>query len=136
MRTAAVVAVLAALAAWLLAATAPARPATTAAVTALTLPAEALVGERLAVRGSVLLPDEGVFDRRFRVCRLETRQCATSGWGSVTGPGHWSGYAGQVPVTEPGVYRVTWTLHAPWGSDTTRAASRAEAEVAVRAPPD
>lgn len=136
MRTAAVVALLSALAALLLAATAPELPATTGRVTALTLPADVLVGEAVAVRGSVSLPSEGVLDRRFRVCHLELDRCVTTGWGSVPGPGHWTGYAGQVAANDPGTYRVTWTLHAPWGGDTTRAAARTEAEVTVRAPAD
>ena len=136
MRTLVVVSALAALAAIALALTAPERPTTGARITSLTVPAEAFVGERISVRGSVLLPDEERLDRRFRFCHLETGACATAGWGSVTGPGHWTGYAGELRANETGTYRVTWTLHAPWGSDTTRAATRAEAEVVIRAAPE
>lgn len=136
MRTLVLVAALTALTALALALTAPERPTTGARITSLTVPAEVFVGERISVRGSVLLPDEERLDRRFRFCHVETGACATSGWGSVTGPSHWTGYAGELRATEVGTYRVTWTLHAPWDTDTTRAATRAEAEVIVRAAPE
>ena len=136
MRTLVLVDALTALTAMLLANTAPEPPATDAIVTSLTVPAEAFVGERLSVRGSVLLPSDDVLDRRFRSCHVESGACATAGWGSVTGPGHWTGFAGDLRANAVGTYRATWTLHAAWGSDTTRAASRAEAEVVVRAAPE
>jgi hypothetical protein len=135
-RTLVLVAALTVLTAIVVAVTAPERAATDARVTSLTVPAAAVAGERLSVRGSVLLPDDEVLDRRFRYCHLETGACSTAGWGSVTGPGHWTGFAGDLRVSEAGTYRVTWALHAPWGSDTTRAASRAHAKVIVRAAPE
>ena len=136
MRTFALVAVLTVLTAVLLARTPPSRPTTDALVSSLTVPAEAFAGERLSVRGSVLLPGDDVLERRFRFCHVEAGACSTAGWGTVSGPGHWTGFAGDLRTVETGTYRVTWTLHAPWGSDTTRAASRVEAEVTVRAAPD
>ena len=136
MRTLVIVAILTALTAIALALTAPERPTTSARITSVTVPAEVFVGERISVRGSVLLASDERFDRRFRFCHLETGACSTAGWGSVTGPDHWTGYAGELRATKVGTYRVTWTLHAPWDTDTTRAATRAEAEVIVRAAPE
>ena len=136
MRTLVLVAALTALTALLLARTAPSRPTTDALITSLTVPAEASAGERISVRGSVLLPGDEVLERRFRFCHVESGACATAGWGTVNGPVHWTGFAGDLRTVEAGTYRVSWTLHAPWGSDTTRAASRAEAEVTVHAAPE
>ena len=136
MRTLALVAALTALTAMVLVGTAPERPTTDATITSLTMPAEAFVDERLSVRGSVLLRSDAILDRRFRVCNLESGACTTTGWGSVTGQGHWAGHAGDVRVSDPGTYRLIWTLHAPWDSDTMRAASRAEVGVTVRAAPE
>jgi hypothetical protein len=133
-RTLVLVAILTALTA--LALTAPERPTTGARITSVTVPAEVFVGERISIRGSVLLMSNERLDRRFRICHQETDACSTAGWGSVTGPGHWTGFAGDLRASEVGTYRVTWTLHAPWDSDTTRAATRAEVEVIVRAAPE
>ena len=136
MRTLAIVATLTALTAIVLARTPPERPTTDAIVTSLTVPSEVFAGERLSVRGSVLLASDQVLDRRFRSCHVESGACTTAGWGTVTGPAHWTGFAGDLRTLEVGTYRVLWTLHAPWGSDTTRAATRAEVEVTVHAAPE
>ena len=135
-RTLVLVALLTALTALVLTVTAPERTVTGARITSLTVPAEVFVGERIGVRGSVLLPSEERLDRRFRFCHQESGACSTGGWGSVTGPGHWTGHAGNLHATEVGTYRVTWTLYASWDTDTTRAATRAEAEVIVLAAPE
>ena len=124
----------AALAALALAITSPARPASSAAITTLVLPATATAGERLSVFASAHLPDATLLDRRFRVCELATGECRTTGWGTLTGPGDWTGFAGSFTPERPGRYWLSWTLYAPWSADTRRAALRAEAEVTVGAP--
>lgn len=136
MRTLVFVAAFTTLSAILLALTAPERPTTDARVTSITLPGEAFADELLNVYGSVLLVSDEALDRRLRLCHVESGACATSGWGTVTGPGHWHGSAGNLRAVDAGTYRVAWTLHAPWGSDTTRAASRAAMEMTVHAAPE
>lgn len=114
--------------------TAPRTLTVDAAITALVVPATATAGERLSVYASAHLPDAAVLDRRFRVCALATGECRTTGWGTLTGPGDWTGFAGSFAPERPGRYRLSWTLYAPWSADTRRAAVRAEAEVTVVAP--
>jgi len=135
-RIAALVATLTTLSAWLLAATEPAQPGTSAAIMALTLPAEAFVGERLVVFGSVLIRSDDTVAPRILVCHQLTGNCTASVAGNATGPAHWLGRAGEMIAHEPGTHSVTATLHAPWGVDVKRAAARAESEVTVRAPTD
>ena len=136
MRFAAVVAAFAIAAAVLLAATAPPPPSATARISALTAPSTIVVGETISVRGAAWLDDDVRLERRFRVCDVETGVCRTTGWGSLQGPGAWAGFAGNFAGDAPGRYELTWTLHAPWGTDAARAAVRASAEVIVVAAPD
>ena len=135
MRTLTLVLVTAALAALALAATVPARPASRAAITAIVVPATVTAGERLSVFGSARLPDAGILDRRFRVCEVATGDCRTTGWGTLTGPADWSGFAGSFAPERPGRYVLSWTLYGPWGGDSQRATVRTKAEVMVVAGP-
>lgn len=134
LRTSVLVVVLAAMSAMALRTTAPGPPTVEAAVTSLILPATATAGERLSVYASAHLEGATVLDRRFRVCELATGACRTTGWGTLTGPGDWTGFAGSFTPERPGRYRLSWTLYAPWSADTRRAALRAETEVTVVAP--
>lgn len=134
LRTSVLVVVAAALSAVALRATAPNPPTIDAAITALVAPATVTVGERLSIYASAHLPAASVLDRRFRVCELATDGCRTTGWGTLTGPGDWTGLAGSFAPERPGRYRLSWTLYGPWGTDTRRAAVRTEAEVTVVAP--
>ena len=136
MRTIVGVAALAIITAALLRFTAPERPTTDAAVTSLTVPREVIAGERISVRGSVLLPSDDVLEGGLRFCHVETGACGAIGRDTAAGPGHWVGFAGELRADEAGTYRVIWTLHAPWDSDTTRAATRVETEVVVHAAPE
>ena len=135
-RTVSLVAVLATTASWLLGTTAPALPTTSPTITALTLPSTVYVDERIAVRGSIMTAEVRELDHRLHVCTHDAPRCATTGWGTISGGGHWRGYAGLVRLDEPGTYRVVWTVYAPWDADAKRAATRAEWEVIVVAAPD
>ena len=136
MRTVVLVAALSIVTAFLMTVTAPTRPTTDAAVTSLTVPHEVIAGERISVRGSVLLPSDDVLEGGLRFCHVETGACGAIGRDTAAGPGHWVGFAGELRAHEAGTYRVIWTLHAPWDTDTTRAATRAEAEVIILAAPE
>lgn len=93
------------------------------------LPEGVYTGEHLTVRGSLLISDNGTYSREFTFCHIETRRCDTTGFGAVSGPGLWIGYAGAFHALEPGTYRVTWRLFAPWGNDATRVVARLESRI-------
>jgi len=137
LRMAALVVLVALLAAVVLARTAPAPPdPSAAAITSLAVPAQAYPGEVLSIRGSIWLPDERTLDRRFRVCEVATALCWGSGWGTVSGPGAWIGYAGGFTAARTGTFELSWTLHADWGADAGRAVVRYQTEVTVVAAPE
>ena len=83
-------------------------------------PSAVAAGESYGAYGGLRLP-EGTFEKRFRICREgDSGECRNAGWGSVSGPGEWWGYFGQLKL-EPGRYRVGLTLYAPYGPDGARA---------------
>ena len=94
-------------------------------------PSAVAAGESYGAYGGLRLPD-GTFEKRFRICRDgDSGECRNAGWGSVSGPGEWWGYFGQLKL-EPGRYRVGLTLYAPYGPDGARAVGQVSWRVDAR----
>jgi hypothetical protein len=132
LRAAVTVALIASFAAWWLVETAPEPPSTMAGIVRFEAPSEADVGDRVAVKGTVVVPDASVLDMRLRQCHLESGRCSSIGERGVSGPSIWSGTLGVMRLDEAGSYGLEWTLYADWSPDSRRAAIRRVAEVVVR----
>ena len=131
LQLAAAVVLTALIAATVLAHSAPVRPRSQALITSLAAPGQLYAGERVSIYGSVWLPEERTLDRRLHSCEVATGACRTSGWGTVRGPGTWTGFAGNFTPERPGTYLLSWTLYDTWHADARRAVVRYETEVTV-----
>ena len=124
MRCATVVCVLAVLTALFLQATAPEPPERTVDVVSLVMPAVMYVGERVAVRATVI--GDGIIDatRATYLCSHITGECDRTSRGLIDTDSPWTGFAGWARPQLAGAYEVEFVVHEDWGADSRRATTR------------